>query len=134
MSSSTAPAAASVEFKAQLDALQALVKRTRDLVSKQQQLEAQAHENSMVEEELNNVAEGPSACVYKLSARVLVRQDLADAKATVKSRLELIAKGAKDTEAAIKRAMAEQDEMRAKLQALQRAQQQSAQTPPREEA
>jgi hypothetical protein len=30
--------------------------------------------------------------------------------------------------------MAEQDEMRAKLQALQRAQQQSAQTPPREEA
>ena len=134
MSSSTAPAAASAEFKAQLDALQALVKRTRDLVSKQQQLEAQAHENSMVEEELNNVAEGPSACVYKLSARVLVRQDLAEAKAMVKSRLELIAKGSKDTEAAIKRAMAEQDEMRAKLQALQRAQQQSAQTPPREEA
>ena len=122
MASFSAPGASgpSEEFKKQLDALQALVKRTRDLVATQQQFEAQAHENSMVEEELNNVAEGPTACVYKLSARVLVRQDLADAKATVKSRLELIAKGAKDTEAAIKRAMAEQDDMRAKLQALQR--------------
>ena len=112
MSSSAAPSSAagpSDEFKRQLDALQALVKRTRELVATQQQLESQAHENSMVEEELNNVAEGPSACVYKLSARVLVRQDLADAKATVKSRLALIAKGAKDTEAAIKKAMAEQD-------------------------
>lgn len=139
MSSSAAPSSAagpSDEFKRQLDALQALVKRTRDLVATQQQLESQAHENSMVEEELNNVAEGPSACVYKLSARVLVRQDLADAKATVKSRLALIAKGAKDTEAAIKKAMAEQDEMRAKLQALQRAQQQAQQAaaPPLQDA
>ena len=126
MASFSAPGAAgpSEEFKKQLDALQALVKRTRDLVATQQQFEAQAHENSMVEEELNNVAEGPTACVYKLSARVLVRQDLADAKATVKSRPGLIAKGRTDTEAAIKRAMAEQDDMRAKLQALQRAQQQ----------
>ena len=112
------------------------MRRTRELVATQQQLESQAHENSMVEEELNNVAEGPSACVYKLSARVLVRQDLADAKATVKSRLALIAKGAKDTEAAIKKAMAEQDEMRAKLQALQRAQQQAQQAaaPPLQDA
>ena len=97
MASFSAPGAQSgpsEEFKRQLDALQALVKRTRDLVATQQQFEAQAHENGMVEEELNNVAEGPTACVYKLSARVLVRQDLADAKATVKSRLELIAKGA----------------------------------------
>ena len=127
MSASGAPAGPSEEFKRQLDALQALVKRTRDLVATQQQFEARAHENSMVEEELNNVAEGPTACVYKLSARVLVRQDLADAKATVKSRLELIAKGARETEAAIKRAMAEQDDMRAKLQQMQRAQQQALQ-------
>ena len=127
MSASGAPAGPSEEFKRQLDALQALVKRTRDLVATQQQFEAQAHENSMVEGELNNVAEGPTACVYKLSARVLVRQDLADAKATVKSRLELIAKGARETEAAIKRAMAEQDDMRAKLQQMQRAQQQALQ-------
>ena len=132
MSSSSASSAAagpSEEFKRQLDLLQALVKRTRDLVATQQQFEAQAHENSMVQEELDNVAEGPTACVYKLSARVLVRQDLTDAKATVKSRLELIAKGARDTEAAIKRAMAEQDELRAKLQVLQRAQQQQLQQP-----
>jgi chaperonin cofactor prefoldin len=135
MSSSSASSAAagpSEEFKRQLDLLQALVKRTRDLVATQQQFEAQAHENSMVQEELDNVAEGPTACVYKLSARVLVRQDLTDAKATVKSRLELIAKGARDTEAAIKRAMAEQDELRAKLQVLQRAQQQQLQQQPQE--
>ena len=135
MSSSSASSAAagpSEEFKRQLDLLQALVKRTRDLVATQQQFEAQAHENSMVQEERDNVAEGPTACVYKLSARVLVRQDLTDAKATVKSRLELIAKGARDTEAAIKRAMAEQDELRAKLQVLQRAQQQQLQQQPQE--
>ena len=63
-----------------------------------------------------------------------VKSDLkvTDAKATVKSRLELVAKGARDTEAAIKRAMAEQDELRAKLQVLQRAQQQQLQQQPQE--
>ena len=120
MSSASPPP--SDEFKAGLDQLQTLVKRTRGLVEQQQQLEAQKHENEMVAEELAGVADGDA--VYKLAARVLVKQDVADAKATVAARIKLIVSEAAKTETAIKKAMGEQDELRAKLSALQRAQQQ----------
>lgn len=50
------------------------------------QLETQYTENNMVKEEL---ASEPSA-VYKLSGRVLVKQDVGDARSTVARRLEYI--------------------------------------------
>ena len=55
-------------------------------IQSQQQLETQLNENNMVKEEL---ASEPSA-VYKLSGRVLVKQDLIEATSTVTRRLEYI--------------------------------------------
>lgn len=55
-------------------------------IQAQNQLETQLNENNMVKEEL---AQSPPA-VYKMSGRVLVKQDLSDAQSTVTRRLEYI--------------------------------------------
>ena len=70
-----------------------LVDEMRDLqaqqskqIAAQQALETQLTENNMVQNEL---AADPGT-VYKLSGRVLVKQDLGDARSTVARRLEFI--------------------------------------------
>lgn len=55
-------------------------------IAAQQALETQRTENNMVQNEL---AADPGA-VYKLSGRVLVKQDLGEARTTVARRLEFI--------------------------------------------
>lgn len=73
----------------------------------------------MVKTELDAVKEGES--VFKLHGKVLVRQELAEARSTVENRLKLIAGEVARTEAKIKDAMKAQDEVRAKIFAMQRA-------------
>jgi chaperonin cofactor prefoldin len=109
------------EITATLDELQKLVLDTRKLVSRQQQFESQLHECTMVKEELDAVKNDES--VYKLHGKVLVRQELSDAKATIASRLKLIQGEVKKTEHNIKEAMAKQDTVRERLQSLSKAQQ-----------
>jgi len=109
------------EITATLDELQKLVLDTRKLVSRQQQFESQRHECTMVKEELDAVKSDES--VYKLHGKVLVRQELSDAKATITSRLKLIQGEVKKTEQNIKEAMAKQDTVRERLQSLSKAQQ-----------
>ena len=109
------------EITATLDELQKLVLDTRKLVSRQQQFESQLHECTMVKEELDAVKNDDS--VYKLHGKVLVRQELSDAKATITSRLKLIQGEVKKTEHNIKEAMAKQDTVRERLQLLSKAQQ-----------
>jgi chaperonin cofactor prefoldin len=75
----------------------------------------------MVKEELDAVKSDES--VYKLHGKVLVRQELSDAKATITSRLKLIQGEVKKTEQNIKEAMAKQDTVRERLQSLSKAQQ-----------
>jgi chaperonin cofactor prefoldin len=115
----------SPEITAILDELQKLVLETRKLVSRQQQFESQLHECTMVKEELDAVKSEES--VYKLHGKVLVRQELSDAKATIASRLKLIQGEVKKSEQSIKESMAKQDAVREKLQTLSRAQQQQFQ-------
>jgi chaperonin cofactor prefoldin len=115
----------SPEITATLDELQKLVLETRKLVSRQQQFESQLHECTMVKEELDAVKSEES--VYKLHGKVLVRQELSDAKATIASRLKLIQGEVKKSEQSIKESMAKQDAVREKLQTLSRAQQQQFQ-------
>ena len=118
MASPAATPGVSPEFQTQFEALQRLVLETRTLVGRQQQFESQLHENSMVREELEAVREGEA--VYKLHGKVLVRQELAEARATVESRLKLITAEVAKTERAIKDAMGKQDSLRAALQGLSR--------------
>jgi chaperonin cofactor prefoldin len=115
-----------------LDELQKLVLETRKLVSRQQQFESQLHECTMVKEELDAVKSEES--VYKLHGKVLVRQELSDAKATIASRLKLIQGEVKKSEQSIKESMAKQDAVREKLQTLSRAQQQQFQQQLQQEA
>ena len=89
----------SPEITATLDELQKLVLETRKLVSRQQQFESQLHECTMVKEELDAVKSEES--VYKLHGKVLVRQELSDAKATIASRLKLIQGEVKKSEQSI---------------------------------
>jgi len=122
----------SPEITATLDELQKLVLETRKLVSRQQQFESQLHECTMVKEELDAVKSEES--VYKLHGKVLVRQELSDAKATITSRLKLIQGEVKKSEQSIKESMAKQDAVREKLQTLSRAQQQQFQQQLQQEA
>ena len=120
------------EITAALDELQKLVLDTRKLVSRQQQFESQLHECTMVKEELDAVKSDES--VYKLHGKVLVRQKLSDAKATIASRLKLIQGEVKKSEQSIKESMAKQDTVRDRLQTLSKAQQQQFQQQLQQEA
>ena len=60
----------------------------RRLIESQQELQSQLTENSMVKEELADLKEGEP--IFKLSGKVLVLQDPAEAKLLNNSRLEFI--------------------------------------------
>lgn len=75
-------------YQAKLEALQKANATLRELVSRQQQFEAQHTENAMVRGELDALrADEP---VFKLHGKVLVLQDPQEAKATVGQRIKMI--------------------------------------------
>jgi len=75
-------------YQEKLDALQKHTATLRELVSRQQQFEAQHTENLMVKSELDALrAEEP---VFKLHGKVLVQQDPQEAKATCGQRIKMI--------------------------------------------
>lgn len=63
-------------------------------------MEAQLNENKVVEEELDVIE--PDGNVYKLIGPVLVKQDLEEAKQTVKKRIEYISAELKRNDTSIK--------------------------------
>jgi prefoldin beta subunit len=75
-------------YEEKLQALQSANAHLRSLVSKQQALDAQLTENSMVFAELDILREDDP--VFKLHGKVLVKQDTGEAKATVGQRVKLI--------------------------------------------
>jgi chaperonin cofactor prefoldin len=88
MASSSSPPAFPPAYQAKLDELQRHNASLRELVARHQRFEAQHTENVMVREELERLrADEP---VFKLHGKVLVRQEPADAKATVKQRITMI--------------------------------------------
>jgi prefoldin beta subunit len=75
-------------YQEKLEALQSHNATLRELVSRQQQFEAQHTENAMVKSELDALrADEP---VLKMHGKVLVRQDLQEAKTTVGQRIKMI--------------------------------------------
>jgi chaperonin cofactor prefoldin len=85
-SGGSASAAALPEgYQAKLDQLKQANAKLRDLVGKQQQFDAQHTENSMVKAELEALKEEEP--VFKLYGKVLVKQDTAEAKATISQRI-----------------------------------------------
>jgi len=78
----------SPEAQARFEAFQDAQTRMRELVRSQEQLTSSKTECEMVSGELGALqADDP---VYKLMGKLLVRQDLADAKTNVAQRLQMI--------------------------------------------
>ncbi len=70
------------------DAYKAIQQEMAAHVDKQTQFMAQQNENQLVKQELDKLKEGEH--VYKMLGKVLVRQDVAEAKTTVEGRLTFI--------------------------------------------
>lgn len=75
-------------LQSMIDAFRAADGRVKDLINKQQQMDAQLTENSMVKAELDVLQEGEP--VYKLQGKVLVLHDAGEAQATVTQRIQMI--------------------------------------------
>ena len=75
-------------LQAMIDAFRTADGRVKDLINKQQQMDAQLTENSMVKAELDVLQEGEP--VYKLQGKVLVLHDAGEAQATVTQRIQMI--------------------------------------------
>jgi hypothetical protein len=74
--------------QALIDAFRSADARVKDLISKQQSLDAQLTENNMVKTELDALKEGEP--VYKLQGKLLVLHEPADALDTVNRRIAMI--------------------------------------------
>lgn len=85
MSALTPPSPA---VQALIDAFRSADARVKDLISKQQSLDAQLTENNMVKTELDALKEGEP--VYKLQGKLLVLHEPADALDTVNRRIAMI--------------------------------------------
>ena len=81
-------AAPSPAMQAMIDAYRSADGRVKDLIGKQQALDAQLTENGMVRTELDALKEGEP--VYKLQGKILVLHDPSEAKATVSQRITMI--------------------------------------------
>jgi chaperonin cofactor prefoldin len=75
-------------MQAMIDAYRSADGRVKDLIGKQQALDAQLTENGMVKTELDALKEGEP--VYKLQGKILVLHDPSEAKATVSQRITMI--------------------------------------------
>ncbi|XP_065829514.1 prefoldin subunit 6-like [Oscarella lobularis] len=76
------------ELQEQLDKFKKIQRELQKVVSSRQQLETQKKESEIVKEELDYLEDGTN--VYKLVGPALIKQELAEAKATVLKRLEYI--------------------------------------------
>uniref|UniRef100_A0A1I7XLG2 Probable prefoldin subunit 6 n=1 Tax=Heterorhabditis bacteriophora TaxID=37862 RepID=A0A1I7XLG2_HETBA len=76
------------KFEEELNKFKQVEKDREKYISNRQQLESQLTENNLVKTEFDLLDE--DARVYKLIGAVLVRQDLAEARANVDKRLEYI--------------------------------------------
>ncbi|PAV88985.1 hypothetical protein WR25_14944 [Diploscapter pachys] len=76
------------KFEEELNKFKQLEKDREKYINNRQQLESQLTENTLVKQELDLM--DSDAKVYKLIGAVLVRQDLAEARANVDKRLEYI--------------------------------------------
>jgi prefoldin beta subunit len=102
--------AASIEFqKLQVD--------LANLVESRQKLEAQLSENELVKKEFEQLK--PENVVYKLIGPVLVKQDQADAKANVETRLEFIRSEIKRVEGQLIEIQSKQEKKKQELGELQ---------------
>ena len=126
MEMQTAMQLESAEIKKIEQEYQKVVQGKRSLVEKK-------NENEMVLSELNLVKDTESATIYKLVGPILAKQDLGEAKANVKTRLDYITKEVDrmdhlenefigKVEDKRKTIMKVQNQMRAEVQAMQQAQ------------
>ncbi|XP_015753233.1 PREDICTED: prefoldin subunit 6-like isoform X2 [Acropora digitifera] len=88
------------QLQSELEKFQGIQKDLQKFISARQRLEAQLNENKVVEEELDVIE--PDGNVYKLIGPVLVKQDLEEAKQTVKKRIEYISAELKRNDTSIK--------------------------------
>ncbi|KAF9455037.1 Prefoldin beta-like protein [Macrolepiota fuliginosa MF-IS2] len=97
-------------------------------VEARQKLDAQLSENELVKKEFANLT--PENTVYKQIGPVLVKQDIADAKHNVDTRLDFIKGEIKRVESQLKEIEGKQEEKRQELVNIQTTiQQQTAQQP-----
>ncbi|KAF8203123.1 prefoldin subunit 6 [Pholiota molesta] len=106
---------ASVEF-------QKLQAELSKVVDARQRLDAQFSENELVKKEFEQLS--PENNVYKLIGPVLVKQDQAEAKSNVKTRLDFIQSEIRRVEGQIKEIQENQEKKKAELVQIQTALQQ----------
>ncbi|KAH6916842.1 prefoldin subunit 6 [Coprinopsis sp. MPI-PUGE-AT-0042] len=97
-------------------------------IEMRERLEAQLSENELVKKEFATLTEENT--VFKLIGPVLVKQDQAEAKSNVDTRLGFIRSEIKRLETQIKEFETKQEKTKDEIVALQTALQQQAQKPP----
>ncbi|XP_077967183.1 uncharacterized protein LOC144421013 [Styela clava] len=106
-----------LEFQSHVSELQKNQKAIGKCVKLRQQLEAQLTENTLVQKELDILES--DATVYKLTGPVLVKQDLNEAKANVKKRVDYITEEFKRQEKTIEDLEKKQETTRQALMKIQ---------------
>ncbi|KAF5313284.1 hypothetical protein D9619_002993 [Psilocybe cf. subviscida] len=116
----------SLELKLQQESVeyQKLQADLSKVVDARQRLDAQLSENEVVKKEFDQLL--PENHVYKLIGPVLVKQDQAEAKSNVKTRLDFIQSEIRRVEGQIKEIEEKQEKKKAQLVQLQSAIQQGS--------
>ncbi|KAJ7357246.1 prefoldin subunit 6 [Mycena albidolilacea] len=99
-----------------------------NVVEARQRLDAQLSENDLVKKEFAQLA--PDNIIYKQIGPVLVKQDQAEAKSNVETRLEFIKGEIKRVEAQLRDVQSKSDKKKNELVEIQAALQQTAQQAP----
>lgn len=102
-----------LDFQNHVQELQKNQKSIQKCVKARQQLEAQLTENTLVQKELDILED--DAKIFKLTGPVLVKQELTEAKANVKKRIDYISAEIKRQEGAIKDFDKKQEKIREAL-------------------
>ncbi|XP_072015920.1 prefoldin subunit 6-like [Amphiura filiformis] len=105
------------KLQGELEKFKAVQKDYQKALAARQQLDAQLSENNIVKSELEELE--TEAQVYKMMGPVLIKQDVDEAKQTVKKRIEYITGELKRQETNIKDLEKQQDSYREKLSKLQ---------------
>ncbi|XP_041456818.1 prefoldin subunit 6-like [Lytechinus variegatus] len=105
------------KLQEELEKFKASEKEYQNAVGLRKQLDAQLNENSMVKDELDLLEAGSK--VFKMMGPVLIQQDVEEANATVKKRMEYITGEVKRYDIQIKDLEKKQEAHREKLGKLQ---------------
>ncbi|XP_063964956.1 prefoldin subunit 6-like [Lytechinus pictus] len=105
------------KLQEELEKFKASEKEYQNAVGLRKQLDAQLNENSMVKDELDLLEAGSK--VFKMMGPVLIHQDVEEANATVKKRMEYITGEVKRYDIQIKDLEKKQEAHREKLGKLQ---------------